>query len=363
MNNRQIGMFTLTALCPIIVFAQGYDVNDHNNHMAMMNTDGSMQTGFMSGGWLMIFWIGLLVLATIVITRWVTAPEKKLISTSFAVGGPMKKKQYLVSFLLLATTLALHLIISPKDLTLHILFRFLYLVPIAYVGLKAGKKGGVLTAVITSILYMPHFLFGTTSAEFQTGNIVAVLLFYITGFFTGLYRDASKKVYLSQLDETIDKPNTSSSKNILFYVDDKPLTQFTSEWFVNYFGGDPDINVTLLWISLENVEDIMESSEQVQEHLENLQITTREKLKILENTFINEGYPEKNINTKVIRLKNKTRLANVIQRELKSGLYDFVLIPKHKLSRSQEFLFGDTAIQLIRESGYPVLTVASEPSD
>jgi hypothetical protein len=147
---------------------------------------------------------------------------------------------------------------------------------------------------------------------------------------------------------------------VLFYADDKPLSRFTSEWFVNHFGGNLNITITILWISLEDVEDILESKQQVEEYIANLQIMSREKLDNLKETFINAGYSDDRIITKIIKLKDKVRLSSIIQQELSSGTYDFVLIPKYKMSRSQEFLFGDTAIQLIRESGHPVLTVACD---
>jgi len=352
----------------ILFFATSYVLGNANtgNHMDMMRRGSVVHSGLLEsegGIWTLALWAIVLVVSTVLITRWLTAPEKQRFAVSISIGGPMKKKQYLISFLLLAITLFLHLIIPPENLPLHIVFRLLYLVPIAYVGLKAGKKGGILTAIITTILYVPHFLFGTASSEFQSGNIVAVFLFYATGFFSGYYRDASKRDYLTKIDESIGKPVVSSSKNVLFYVDDKPLSQFASEWYVNFFGEYREVCITLLWISIETVEDILESQEQVGDYIKNLESVSSEKIKMITNTFVSSGYPEENINTKIIRITSKVRLASVIQKELEDNSYDFVVIPKYKLSRSQEFLFGDTAIQLIREAGYPVLTVAGDSSE
>lgn len=348
-------------LTPSSLFA-GTEIDMHNK---MMEQGTDMHSSYMTSGmetWTMVFWGILLVLATFFITRLLTAPERKLFAVSIAVGGRMKRKQYLISFLLLGITMGLHLIIPKSELTLHIIFRFLYLVPIAYVGLKAGKKGGLLSAVITTILYLPHFLFGTGSSEFQSGNLVAVLLFYATGFFSGHYRDASKREIMTQIDEQIEKPEVSATQNILFYVDDKPLSQYATEWFTGVFGSAPGVHVTLLWISVEDVEDILESREQVDEYIANLQSVSKEKIGILEHSFYANGFKEESVTTKIIRLKSKIRVANVIQEELTKNTYDFIVVPKYKLNRSQEFLFGDTAIQLVREAGYPVLTVANEPS-
>lgn len=362
MKNKLLLLTILLISDSGLILAQMLNSNEQETHMRMMQSNFHGNMGF-AGPWATLLWVVLLIVVFALIAKWISSPERKLVTPDAALRRRMNKKQYFLAFLLLATTFAVHFTISSDKLTLHVIFRFIYLAPIAYVGLKTGKRGGILIALIASILYAPHFLFGTASAEFQAGNIVAVSLFYITGLFTGHYRDVSQSAYMAQLEEVVEKPFSTSSKNILFYVDDKPLSRYTSEWFVNYFGAEQDISITLLWISMEDVEDIMESQDEVKAHIENLQKTAKEKLTTVESTFVNAGYSGDKINTKVIKLKNKVRLANVIQEELYSGSYDFVLIPKYKLSRSQEFLFGDTAIQLIRESGYPVLTVACDSLD
>lgn len=138
-----------------------------------------------------------------------------------------------------------------------------------------------------------------------------------------------------------------------------PLSQYATEWFTGVFHNATGVHIILLRIP---VEDILESREQVDEYIANLQSVSKEKIDILENSFYSNGFEEESITTKIIRLKSKIRVASVIQEKLRKNAYDFIVVPKYKLNRSQEFLFGDTTIQLVREAGYPVLSVANEPS-
>lgn len=43
--------------------------------------------------------------------------------------------------------------------------------------------------------------------------------------------------------------------------------------------------------------------------------------------------------------------------ELTKEEYDTVIVGKHRLSRSQEFLFGSVAVSLVREAPVNVLTI------
>ncbi len=52
-----------------------------------------------------------------------------------------------------------------------------------------------------------------------------------------------------------------------------------------------------------------------------------------------------------------TRLSDLILREQREGHYDAIVVAKHRLTRAQEFLFGNVAIRLAREAPCPVVVV------
>ncbi|MDW7772872.1 MAG: universal stress protein [Desulfobulbaceae bacterium] len=50
-------------------------------------------------------------------------------------------------------------------------------------------------------------------------------------------------------------------------------------------------------------------------------------------------------------------MSDKILEEVKAGGHDLVLLPKHEKTHTQEFMFGDTAIQVLRKASVPVLSV------
>jgi uncharacterized membrane protein len=84
MKNRLIGMLTLFTLSPFVTFADGFSKNSWGNHMGYMGDGWGNHMGFMGGGWMMIFLMSLLIITIIAMTRWVTAPRKKLAATNDA---------------------------------------------------------------------------------------------------------------------------------------------------------------------------------------------------------------------------------------------------------------------------------------
>jgi hypothetical protein len=269
----------------------------------------------------------------------------------------MTKKQLVITFLLLASTVAIHYNIPQNNLTLHVIFRLLYLVPVAYVGLKTGKMGGSIMALIAILLYTPHFLIANISMEFQAGNIVVVILMIATGLISGIYRSTSEKKYLDQTTQSTKPLPVNGDRNILFYVENNPSSQFTSKWFADYFQGSKDISITLLWISVENVDDIFEHNEKTESYIKDLREISEVKRTEVRHELINAGYIGEKIEDKIITLKEKIKISTIIEEELSTGLYDFVLLPKHKMTKGQEFLFGDIVVQLIRDANVPVLSV------
>ncbi len=101
----------------------------------------------------------------------------------------------LVVFLLAAIT-ALHLFTnaSPETMAMHLLYRKLYYVPIIYAGFVFGWRGGLLTAVVTALIFGPH-------AQMSMGGLVGpkvdnlyeIVMFLAVGFLFGWLRDLEER--------------------------------------------------------------------------------------------------------------------------------------------------------------------------
>ena len=143
----------------------------------------------------------------------------------------MTRKQITFAIALLFTITVVHFQIPNRDLTLHILLRLLYLVPIAYVSLQTGRKGGVLVSLVVTLVFLPHFFFSVADKEFIAGNITAVILFNLTGFFLGYFRDVTERGYISRKQQRMIVTPEDKGHNVLFYVDNSPLSSGVAKWF------------------------------------------------------------------------------------------------------------------------------------
>ena len=101
----------------------------------------------------------------------------------------------LIAFLMAAIT-ALHLFTdtSPQTMAMHLLYRKLYYVPIIYAGFVFGRPGGLITAVVTAMLFGPH-------AQMAMGGLVGpsvdnlyeIVMFIAVGFLFGWLRDLEER--------------------------------------------------------------------------------------------------------------------------------------------------------------------------
>ena len=268
----------------------------------------------------------------------------------------MDRKQISIAVLMMFGVAVFHFFIPRDFLSLHILFRLLYLVPIAYIALYSGRKGGILAAITMTIIFIPHFFMDRTTQDFTAGNIAAVILFYITGFFVGSFRDSSERVVINQQQQHVVVPSTGEGCSILFYIDNSPLSTASAEWFGAYFGGR-DITVTLLWVYNEDESEKFASQELADEYVSQQGNETATFLDELRDMLTGSGIPRENVSIKNVAVTGKVPVSDKILEELKDGNYDLLLLSKHQQTKAQEFLFGDVPIRLLREASIPVLSV------
>lgn len=88
----------------------------------------------------------------------------------------------------------LHLEFMSQD-TFHILLRRLYYFPILYAALRFGLKGGLITSLVSTLLFAPHAaesmggFMGTTSVD----NLFEIVLYNVMGLTTGLVVDSRRR--------------------------------------------------------------------------------------------------------------------------------------------------------------------------
>jgi two-component system sensor histidine kinase HydH len=87
-----------------------------------------------------------------------------------------------------------HYAASSHDPFWHDLFRRLYYLPIILAGFRFGLKGGLATAAIISLVFLPHVLMMKTMLPRQASEAVfEIPLYLVVGIVTGILSDRQRK--------------------------------------------------------------------------------------------------------------------------------------------------------------------------
>lgn len=116
------------------------------------------------------------------------------------------------------------------------------------------------------------------------------------------------------------------------------------------------MSIVLLMVSTLNREEMLADTMAGKQQ--------REKEEVLEQSFTDirqvlreGGIPEKDLERVVTTVTEKVPISDKIIEYLSEHQFDFLLLCKHNKKKSEEFLFGDTAIQVLRKTTIPVLIV------
>jgi len=251
----------------------------------------------------------------------------------------------------------LHWFIPVRFHMYHIVLRLLYLIPIVYAGLSGGKKHGLVASAAISVLLLAHFLSRQFFHPlFYMDNLASAATYLLVGVLSGSYRDSLAAKYTRSTATAYSR--SDFGKSFLVYLDETPLGLHTVDWFVDCFGGRRDVKVTLLCITKGGgIADSANGemgirSQEVKENAETRLNSAKRKL-------LDAGIPEDRISSIVMSAETLPArpITDNILRELRDGSYDTVLVPRHNINKTQEFLMGDVALSLLRESMIPVVAV------
>lgn len=93
----------------------------------------------------------------------------------------------------LAAISTLHYLTDVRLIPYHSIYRSLYYVPIAVAAVRYGWRGGVLTALATTLLYLPHVVISSRLMPMDSFNdALENLLFLFVGGFAGYLADAER---------------------------------------------------------------------------------------------------------------------------------------------------------------------------
>jgi signal transduction histidine kinase len=99
---------------------------------------------------------------------------------------------WFVLLTLVGTTL-LHYLTDIHLIPYHSIYRSLYYIPIAVAAVRYGRRGGVLTAIAASLLYIPHVVLSWgVMANDGFNDLLETVIFLFVGTFAGSLADAER---------------------------------------------------------------------------------------------------------------------------------------------------------------------------
>ena len=111
----------------------------------------------------------------------------------------------IAAFLLLVT--ALHYLTTTQMVNAHDIYRRLYYVPIVLGGVWFALRGGIVTAILASLLYMPHVLFHwQQNPTIALEQYLEIVLYNVIGCLTGFLaqRERQQKYRYQKAAETLE---------------------------------------------------------------------------------------------------------------------------------------------------------------
>ena len=241
---------------------------------------------------------------------------------------------------------------------LHILHRELYLVPIILAAYWFGKKGGLTVSVVASILFVARTLI-SREATFgdQLSNTLEVLTFIGVAYLLGIYRDARRVRYTTFRRPEAEKPAPQPNRrNVLLVIDNSTNALKTSRYVVDNFAVSPDTSVAILGFIREPSEDLFANLDEYRKAKKDNEENLAALMDDAQKTLLSGGLSAEAISIKTIRIKKETIASRLLeeQKKLPCGT---IVVGGARMSKAEEFIFGNLAVKLVRESSCPVVTV------
>jgi len=112
----------------------------------------------------------------------------------------------IIAGLLLLVT-ALHYLTTTQKVNAHDIYRRLYYVPIVLGGVWFALRGGIVTAILASLLYTPHVLYHWQHhPSIALEQYLEIILYNVIGFITGflVQRERQQKLRYQKAAETLE---------------------------------------------------------------------------------------------------------------------------------------------------------------
>jgi len=240
---------------------------------------------------------------------------------------------------------------------LHVLHRELYLIPIGFAGYWFGARAGLTTALVAVICFLPRVLMpGHGGGTYLLNNVLAIATFVLVGYLVGKYHDARKGQFMTTRWEPRKEQMGKGSFHVLLCIDNSKNAYKAAQYAANTYARSDRTAVTIMGFIREPSVDIFADSEEHAKAKADMASNVQDLVGKAEETLRQKGVPADMIKTSTLTLQRESVAARILEEQRRSH-YDTIVVGGSKMSKTEEFLFGNVAVKLVREADCPVVTV------
>jgi nucleotide-binding universal stress UspA family protein len=172
-----------------------------------------------------------------------------------------------------------------------------------------------------------------------------------------MYRDASRARYTKLWGPRVEKAVSASNRNgVVLVIDNSANAMKASRYVAEHFAMDPEMKVTIMGFIREPSEDLFGHPDEYRRAKKDNEENIAALVDAAQKTLLSGGFLKESISVKTVRIRKETVASRLLE-EQKRNPCDTIVVGGVKLSKPEEFIFGNLAVKLVRESECPVVTV------
>ncbi|PKN61677.1 MAG: hypothetical protein CVU57_28045 [Deltaproteobacteria bacterium HGW-Deltaproteobacteria-15] len=268
-------------------------------------------------------------------------------------------RKILIAFLLLIISY-LHYRTQAHHSVLHLIHRELYLIPILFAAYWFGKKGGLIVAAISSLIFLPKILaVDSASSAYGINNILEILTFFIFAYLLGHFQDIRHshwRAFFRSPQPITGRFRTRQGCKVMVCIDNSSTAPKTAQYVVDTFLKLENTEVSVLGFIRDPSGDAFANTEQYEKAKAENENAVMGLVEEARRVLVEGGFPEKAVSTRTVQMQRESLAAKIIEEQRRS-LCDTVVLPGTRMSKTEELILGNPAVKLVREADFSVVTV------
>jgi len=268
-------------------------------------------------------------------------------------------KKALIAVLLLIISY-LHYKTHGYHSVLHVVHRELYLIPILFAAYWFGKKGGLIVAVISSLMFLPKILtVERASSPYGVTNLIEILTFFIVAYLLGHYQDVRHshwRTFFRTPRPATGQPPKKYGSRVMVCFDNSTNANKAIQYVVDTFSKLENTEVAVLGFIRDPSGDAFADHDQYERAKAENERTVTGMVEEARKTLLQGGFEEDAVSTEIVRIQRESLSGRIIEEQHRLSC-DTVVIPGIRMSKTEELILGNPAVRLVREADFSVVTV------